>query len=167
MHDATLKVGTLFWNTLSFFLQSNDIDHYILEAFHKLNSYITLALQNLSVNNESNNFDQTSLGMNTNPIQRDTGPYNRTRFCVDCILTTHASHNLCQGKKMTCLSTSLYSQKGLFCYTRGILNKFLTPNLKYLSVIAKHVVISAPRNSLLFNVEKFYVLTPCSGVTLI
>jgi hypothetical protein len=52
--------------------------------------------------------------MITNPIKRDTSPYDRTGFCVDYILTTHASHNLGQGKKMTRLRTSWYSQKGLF-----------------------------------------------------
>jgi len=78
-----------------------------------------LALQNLSVNNESNNFDQTTdVGMTMNPIQRDTSPYERTPFCVDHILTTHASHNLGQGKKLTRLRTSCYSQKGFFSYKR-------------------------------------------------
>ena len=113
------NVGTLFWDTLSFFLQSNDRIRCILEAFHKLSSYITLTLQNLSVNNESSNSDQTTgVGNTTNPIKRDSSPYERTRFCVDYIKTTHASHNLGQGKKMTRLRTSWYSQKGFFCYPR-------------------------------------------------
>jgi hypothetical protein len=84
-----------------------------------LSSYITLALHNLSVNNESSNSDQTTgVGMTTNPIKRDTSPYDKTWFCVDYIQTTHASHNLGQGKKMTRLRTSWNSQKGLFCYPR-------------------------------------------------
>jgi hypothetical protein len=91
----------------------------ILEAFRKLSSYITLALQNLSVNNESNSSDQTTgVGTTTNRIKRDAIPYDKKRFCVTYILTTHASHNIGQGKKMTPLRTSWYSQKGLFCYSR-------------------------------------------------
>jgi hypothetical protein len=91
----------------------------ILEAFRKLGSYITLALQNLSVNNESNSSDQTTgVGMTTNPTKRDTIPYDKTRFCVAYILTTHATHTMSQGKKMTRLRTSWFNRKGLFCYAR-------------------------------------------------
>lgn len=71
----------------------------------------------MSVYNECNNFDQTTdVGMTMNAIQLDTSPYDRTRLCLDYILTTHASHSLGQGKKLTRLRTSWYSQKGFFCY---------------------------------------------------